>query len=427
MPAQPAALDDQFFKLAIAATVFSVVLLTGYFAFMVTLPYDRLGYLVGRDFVNTWMGARIAVHGDPAVWFDLLSYNTALQETFRRGFPLHNWSYPPHLLLFTWPLAFTPYLTGLFLWTSAGFAALLAAVSPFERRPPRLIFICLAPAVALNAFAGQNGMFTAALMIFALTNLDRRPIWAGIAIGCLTIKPQLGVLIPLMLILTGRWRVFASAAATTLTLAGLTAAVFGPDIWRAYLEVALPIQKIILDKMTGIAAPMMPTPFQNMRVIGMPPEVCWAVQIGPSLAAVSAVIWTFWRKRDPDLSLALFVTAAFAAIPYAFNYDMVVFGWVVMLVLTRADSTVLDRRLAIAVWLLPVVTVILGLLYIPLSSLILLAFGARLVQRLFETSRDEDGSQTLLAVSNAEQSRPSPRQGILVPRTYIHTQGSMAQ
>jgi hypothetical protein len=38
------------------------------------------------------------------------------------------------------------------------------------------------------------------------------------------------------------------------------------------------------------------------------------------------VVWAFWRRRDPVLSNALLITAAFAATPYAFNYDMFVFG-----------------------------------------------------------------------------------------------------
>ena len=29
------------------------------------LPYDPVGYLVGRDFVNTWLGAQLALTGDP--------------------------------------------------------------------------------------------------------------------------------------------------------------------------------------------------------------------------------------------------------------------------------------------------------------------------------------------------------------------------
>jgi hypothetical protein len=45
-------------------------------------------------------------------------------------------------------------------------------------------------------------------------------------IGLLTVKPQLGILFPFMLMASGRWRVFIAAAATALALVGATAAIF---------------------------------------------------------------------------------------------------------------------------------------------------------------------------------------------------------
>ena len=72
--------------------------------------------------------------------------------------------------------------------------------------------------------------------------MDARPLVAGILLGALTVKPQLGLLFPLMLILTGRWMVFAAAAATALALAGMTALLFGTEVWEDYLAVEIPLQ-----------------------------------------------------------------------------------------------------------------------------------------------------------------------------------------
>jgi hypothetical protein len=61
--------------------------------------------------------------------------------------------------------------------------------------------------------------------IFAF--LDRRPLLAGLLVGLLTIKPQLGVLIPVLLIASGRWRVFTVATVTALALAAAAVMLFG--------------------------------------------------------------------------------------------------------------------------------------------------------------------------------------------------------
>ena len=50
----------------------------------------------------------------------------------------------------------------------------------------------------------------------SLALIDRRPWLAGVLIGCLAYKPQFGLLIPLVLVASGRWRVFAAAVATVL-------------------------------------------------------------------------------------------------------------------------------------------------------------------------------------------------------------------
>ena len=73
-----------------------------------------------------------------------------------------------------------------------------------------------------TSFIGQNGFFTAALLIAGLVNLDRRPVLSGVLFGILTIKPQLGLLLPLMLVVSGRWRTIVSAATTTAALVAAT-------------------------------------------------------------------------------------------------------------------------------------------------------------------------------------------------------------
>jgi len=373
--------DDVYAKMTAVAVVFAMVSI-GAYLFISKPPYDMAGYLIGRDFVNTWMGARAALAGHPAAWFDFDAYNTALRQLFGPEFPQHNWSYPPDLLLFTWPLGFLPYPLALAIWSLDGFALYMVIAAAGERRPSHLLMLAVAPAVVVNLVGGQNGFFTAVLLIGGLSLLDRRPIVSGILFGLLMIKPQLGLLLPLMLALTARWRSIASAAVTTLVLVGITAAIFGAHVWIDYVNVALPMQQRVLTHGGGIILPMMPTAFMNARLAGLPLDWVWVVQAIVSAAAIAAVVWTFRRRRDPVLSTALFVTASFLVTPYMFNYDMVVFGWVLAQMRGHEGTGTLDDHLAILVWTLPVTTMLLGLASIPISCLVLVAFGGRLIWRL---------------------------------------------
>ena len=88
--------DDIYAKMTVAGAVFFAIFEIGYL-FTTTPPFDMPGYVIGRDFVATWIGAKSALALNPAAWFDFDAFNAGLEEMFYPGFPVHNWSYPPHL------------------------------------------------------------------------------------------------------------------------------------------------------------------------------------------------------------------------------------------------------------------------------------------------------------------------------------------
>ena len=93
----------------------------------------------------------------------------------------------------------------------------IAAIDPLW-----LLLALSFPAVFVNLGHGHNGLLTAALFGAALVVLDRRPLLAGLLFGLLAYKPQFGVLIPLVLIATWRWRTVAAAVGTVSALAIVT-------------------------------------------------------------------------------------------------------------------------------------------------------------------------------------------------------------
>lgn len=383
---RPNRVDDLYAKCAFGSAVLlavanGVYLLASHPAFFQP-SWDALGGPVGRDFLNLWVGARSAFTGGPANWFDADTYNAAVRAMLPPG-PAYSfwWSYPPHLLLFTWPFGLMPYFLAYASWSIAGLAAFTVAVRAGGINARTLPFVALAPAAAVNLQAGQNGFVTAALLIGGLSALGRRPILAGILFGILTIKPQLGLLLPIMLVLTGRWRTIAAATATSAILMVITAALYGPPIWIEYLTKIGPQQLHLLQT---VGFQLMPTAFAGMRQIGLPVEAAWAVQAGQSAAALAATVWTFRRRRDPALSRAMLVTATFLTVPYSYAYDLTAMAYVAGILRQRDDNTVVDHCLILAAWALPVAMILVHLVlpHLPVACLVLPPLGARLVWRL---------------------------------------------
>ena len=384
-----ASLDDYYARLTVAGAAFFFCIEFIYFMLSDTPSFyvpslDALGQTaIGRDFLNTWLGGRSALADGPAAWFDAPVYNKFIREFIGAPY-VHDyfWSYPPHILLFIWPFGLLPYFPAFLLWTFIGLATFLfaAAAGGVERK--HLFFVAVAPAVAVNVFIGQNGFFTAALLIGGLSNLDRRPILSGVLFGILSLKPQLGLLLPLVLAMHGRWRTIAAAAVTVITLVAATALIYGVDIWIGYLVKVLPQQYYLQEHQSGLLFRMVPSIFYGARVMGLPLGLAWVLQAILSTVGLAAVIWTFWRRRDPVLSTALLITAIFLISPYSLSYDMVVLGWVVALVRQREDTEPADHYLLMAVWALPAAMLLNSELRIPTAALVLSAFAARLVWRL---------------------------------------------
>jgi hypothetical protein len=275
-----------------------------------------------------------------------------------------------------------PYMPAYVLYSLFGLILYLAVVTDGRPRADHLVLLILAPAVTVNIWCGQTGFLIAALLIGGLTQLDRRPLLAGVLFGLLSIKPQLGLLLPLMLALTGRWRTIAAAAATIAVLVAAASLAFGPNVWIAYVNDAMPTQTAVIFKDFEHYMVHMPTAFMNAKAARLPLSVAISAQALVSAAAVLAVAWTFWRRREPDLSNALFVTATFLVTPYAFNYDMVAFGWVAIKLIERTDNDAWDYGLLLAVWAVPFLTVPIGMAGLPLSFLPMLALGGKLLWRI---------------------------------------------
>jgi hypothetical protein len=355
-------------------------------------PRDASTLVVGRDFLNFWMYGRAAWLPDPSRFYDPHLYNDALAALLGPDYPGQNWSYPPTIMLLAAPFGRIGYIPALLCWTVAGLAIFIAVVRRAVGERHLLIPILCSPAAVFCLISGQSSFLTAAMLLAIMALLDRRPLLAGILIGLLTLKPQLGLLFPVMLAASGRWRVFAVAGITVLLLAAAATAVFGPQVWIDFVAKGLPAQNLVLTDPDRIGTPYYPTIFMNLRGIGMSYAASMAVQAGFAVLAVGAVAFAYRTRKnaDPQLLGALFFAATVCAVPYLLSYDLLTVTCFAVMLLAggRLDKT--GQTLAKLVYWLPLIQMIFGQYHIPGPALILPAFAAFLLMRILKSTADRE-------------------------------------
>jgi hypothetical protein len=162
---------------------------------------------------------------------------------------------------------------------------------------------------------------TAALIGGALALLDRRPTMAGLLFGLLAYKPQFGIMIPLALAATGRWRVFFSAAMTVVLLALATLLAFGLEVWRAFFD-SMPLTRSVVLEAGGTGWHKIQSVFAWVRLWGGGVTLAYAAQIAATLAVAAALV-RLWRSEAAyAFKAAAMALAALLATPYSLDYDM---------------------------------------------------------------------------------------------------------
>ncbi|HEX9718515.1 MAG TPA: glycosyltransferase family 87 protein, partial [Ramlibacter sp.] len=305
----------------IATRTFPRFLLVSYLALLVgCLATADMTRVIGLDFMAFWAASYLALAGEPAAAYDAARQMAVHVIAIGRSQQVAPWHYPPTYQLLILPLALLPYVAAWGGWVSgtlAAYAAVIRQLAP--RRPESLLLIFTFPVVLGNALLGQNGLLTSALLGAALLALPARPVLAGVLIGVLSIKPHLGLLIPIALIFGRQWRAFASAAATTLVLAACSVAVLGIEPWIAFLN-DIPTVRPLIDA-GQVSRPNMPSVYATLISLGIAHDAAAVVHGIQAILVIGAVAWT-WNRAPMPLAGAVLACGAVMVPPYVFNYDL---------------------------------------------------------------------------------------------------------
>jgi len=317
-----------------------VILISGAY-FLMLLAYhislhsgfDFSGHLVGRDFINMYLGGNLIGEGRMAVLFQTAQYLDSVREWLGPNYPIHNWSYPPSLFPVVEALAKLPYYLAYFAWTLGGVLMLGYALRRLDVTWFWMFAVFLSPAGVWNILAGQNGYYISALLIIALqASYTNARLTAGIFWSLATIKPHLGVLALPLLVGQKRYGVILSGTMIFAVMIGGVTLRYGLEPWQQFFEITVKEQRIILETWTGLLETIIPTAFMQGRLWGLP---IWAAYTLHSVVALLTfgLLVHAWRGAEFDLRdwITWFALGTYLLLPYSFVYDFVLLQVVLVL------------------------------------------------------------------------------------------------
>jgi len=278
--------------------------------------------LAHRALTFAWIVSILALIGTIGLWLfkkqianDFSVYfrtaNLPLIWTYWHG---HKFPFPymPTMLLWIAPLKGLPFWPSWIAWVSISIFALARACRPYLSRP-ELWLLFFSPPVSNGLLTGQVTVILVALMIWGCGAKNR---WAaGLVFAVIaSIKPQLVVMVPLLLLLRRDGRAIVAAALGFVLLVVLATLAFGVDTWRAWY-VGLADLRFALMAM-GIGGF---SPAAAADGLGLNPV--------PFLVAGAVFgVWLVYRCRlcDPLATTAALGVGSIAAAPYSLTYDFAV-------------------------------------------------------------------------------------------------------
>jgi hypothetical protein len=230
---------------------------------------------------------------------------------------------PPTDAWLTAPLTPLPYWVAYWLWAllnAAAFAAALVWASR-SRGVERwlLAAAALAPWWVVHAVnLGQVAplVATGAVLAVGLAR-ERKDVAAGIALSLIYLKPNTALLIPLALLVAGRYRLFASWAAVGVVMAVAALITMGPDGIAAYVA-----------QLRG----GLPEGAGNLTVegaFGVTGAAATALRI---LIAGVTLVTAYRLRRSPGLVVAAGSVGSLLVVPYLHGSDLCLFSaaaWIV--------------------------------------------------------------------------------------------------
>lgn len=337
------------------------------------------------DYLAHWTGGGLLLSGDRRHLYDPVTQHGFQSDAIGADVPLSWFVSLPAVAGFYAPLAVLPYTISGVLWLLLSTALLVCCVISLKSLAPRLMLrnrttaimaVLASPIVFELLGGGQDSAFILAVWLLGIQLLkDHRNAWAGAVLGLGCAKPQLVVLVPLVLLATKNYRALLTFVAVGAAILGLSIGLVGMEglgQWLAALSSPLYMEMVQHGQAWKMVS--LPSFVQAFFPDG------WGDWITPMLtflalpAGAGILLHRLYKLRkqrvDPQgiWIAALATTAVFS--PHLVTYDAILFVPVVFYLLERRPSPYVRVASVAAfflLWLVPVLYVAAAKLPWPLS------------------------------------------------------------
>jgi alpha-1,2-mannosyltransferase len=317
---------------------------------------DRNGLIKGTDFLHFYTLGKIALLGRGDLLYDMRGQSELIQLIVPEASGYSYVSlYGPQVSLLFAPLAKLSYGYALATWLSLNAAiyagccfALGRSCSNLQKQPWTLLILATAfPGFFhLIAWGQTSGLallcFTGAY--FALRS--ERRLLAGLAIGCLIFKPQLGIAAAIVFLLSGEWRVVAGAIVATSAQFSIGWLHYGTTVMRHYWQALTNVQQVM---------PLLePRPYQMHSArafwsLLLPwPQVAFGLYLLSSVAVLVLCIRCWRSKASLQIRYSSLLLATVLIAPHLTVYDLVILAPAFLLL----GDWAIAQTYSIVAWLL---------------------------------------------------------------------------
>ncbi len=231
-------------------------------------------------------------------------------------------TYPPQFGFVVLPLGALDRALAFGLFAGASLALYLHALARLAGEYLAGVLLAALPVVAANLLNGQTGLLLGAFagLYMLVAARDRRV--AGLPAGLMVLKPHLALGFAAEALARRQWGTVAIAAATVVGSSLLAAAVFGADVWPAFLQSA----GAAGDRLEGGGFKLyrMTSVYALSVTLGLSQAAAVAMHLAVLAAAMILLVRVATRAATPRVPLALAAIVTLAVSPYVYEYDMTI-------------------------------------------------------------------------------------------------------
>ena len=318
--------------------------------------FDRAGNMKFQDFFQFPVSANLIAHGranelyNPQILTDALRAVAGPDTRVRLQY-----FYGPQVALPFIPLQPLSFLAQAAIWVALsvllyfGCVYLIWTTCTTLKSSAALVALCAIAYPPLFHFfvRGQISVLPLVCFTAAYFALRAQREWlAGIALGCLFVKPQFLVAVPLVLLFGRSWRAFAGLVLSAAAQLGLTLAYFGERVMRAYFRMLL--HSASQPGSTELSlSPIQMHSLRSFWALLIPrPAVVWMLYVASSILVIviAVVIW----RSSPFLQLrfSVLLLAAVLVNPHLYIYDLLALAPALLLMADWAATHLQHPRIA---------------------------------------------------------------------------------